>query len=71
VSGDPLTDIRAAAAVRMVMKGGKLHTVDELLAPFATPAPVPAQVTTAPPAVHRHDDTFWWHEPEWAHRYCC
>jgi AraC-like DNA-binding protein len=29
VAGDPLTDIRAAAAVRMVMTGGKLHTVDE------------------------------------------
>jgi Tol biopolymer transport system component/cytosine/adenosine deaminase-related metal-dependent hydrolase len=71
VEGDPLTDIRAAAAVRMVMKGGDLHTVDDLLAPFAAPASVPAQVTTAAPAVHRHDDTFWWHEPEWAHRYCC
>jgi Tol biopolymer transport system component/cytosine/adenosine deaminase-related metal-dependent hydrolase len=71
VSGDPLTDIRAAAAVRMVMKAGKLHTVDDLLAPFAAPASVPAEVTTATPAVHRHDDTFWWHEPEWAHHYCC
>lgn len=70
VTGDPLTDIRAAAAVRMVMQGGKLHTVDDLLAPFATPVTAPAQVTTAPATEHHHDD-FWWHEPEWAHRYCC
>jgi cytosine/adenosine deaminase-related metal-dependent hydrolase len=71
VAGDPLTDIRAAAAVRMVMVRGELHTVDDLLAPFTTTARVPAEVTTAPAAAHHHDDTFWWHEPEWAHRYCC
>lgn len=70
VTGNPLTDIRAAAAVRMVMVAGNLHTIDDLVAPFATPAKVPAQVTTAPAAVHRHDD-LWWHEPEREHRYCC
>jgi hypothetical protein len=68
VTGDPLTDIRAAANVRMVMKGGALHTMDDLLAPFATPAAVPALVTSAPPTVH-HDGS-WWHEPEWANHYC-
>lgn len=68
VTGDPLTDIRAAAAVEMVMKGGALHTVPDLLAPFATHATVPALVTTAPPTAH-HDGT-WWHEPEWSGHYC-
>ncbi|GAB3430368.1 amidohydrolase family protein [Actinophytocola sediminis] len=72
VAGDPLVDIRAAAEVRMVMVGGAAHTVDELLAPFASPAAarVPALATHAPPAAHRHDERFWWHEPEWAHHYC-
>jgi Tol biopolymer transport system component/cytosine/adenosine deaminase-related metal-dependent hydrolase len=69
VAGDPLTDIRAAADVHMVMVGGKLHTVDDLMAPFTTPAAVPAQVTTAPTAQHRHDD-LWWHEPERTNHYC-
>jgi Tol biopolymer transport system component len=34
VQGDPLQDIKAAAAVSQVMRGGSLYTVDELLAPF-------------------------------------
>jgi Tol biopolymer transport system component len=73
VQGDPLTDIRAAAAVRMVMHGGALRTVDELMKPFAAPAAAktPALVRTAAPAAHAHDDRFWWHEPEWAAHYCC
>lgn len=72
VTGNPLADINAAAAVRMVMVGGTLRTVDELLAPFTTPAAatVPALATRAAPADHHHDDEFWWHEPEWAHHYC-
>ncbi|MGH3881234.1 MAG: amidohydrolase family protein [Actinophytocola sp.] len=71
VDGDPLADIRAAAAVRMVMVGGKPHTVDDLMAPFATRArAVPALATRAVAATHTHDDRFWWHEPEWAHHYC-
>jgi len=72
VTGDPLADIRAAAAVTMVMVGGKLHTVDDLVAPFAAPASTaPALATRAAPTEHHHDDEFWWHEPEWAHHYCC
>ena len=72
VDGDPLSDIRAAAAVRKVMRGGELHTVDELMAPFATAAAAntPALATVATPATHSHDERFWWHEPEWAHHYC-
>ncbi|MFI5692838.1 amidohydrolase family protein [Kribbella sp. NPDC051586] len=73
VVGDPLADIRAAAAVEQVMIAGKLHTVDDLLAPYATPvvhtanAPQPLTRDQA----HAHDDTYWWHEPEWLHRLCC
>ncbi len=74
VVGDPLADIRAAAAVTQVMRGGVLHTVDELLAPFATPtspAAVPAVARSAPALRHRHDPVHWWHEPEWAQLACC
>jgi hypothetical protein len=53
----------------MTMVGGALHTVDDLLAPFAAPVVAPAFATRAVPAVHDHE--VWWHEPEWAHRYCC
>lgn len=71
VEGDPLADITAAAAVRMSMVGGKLRTVDELLAPFTAPtaAAVPALATRAVPTDHHSD--LWWHESEWAHHYCC
>lgn len=73
VTGDPLADIRAAAAVEMVMVGGKLVTVPDLLAPFTAPvaAATPALATRAVPTSHHHDDRFWWHEPEWKQHYCC
>ena len=35
VSGDPLRDIKDAANVQMVMKGGKLYSVRELMKPFS------------------------------------
>ncbi|MFL6118269.1 amidohydrolase family protein, partial [Actinophytocola sp.] len=72
VQGNPLADIHAAAAVRMVMAAGKLHTVDELLSPFTSPAAAstPALATRAPRTTHEHNEEFWWHEPEWAHHYC-
>jgi hypothetical protein len=64
-----------------VMVGGRLHTVDELLAPFderARPSAVPALVRAPAGATpgwrlgdHPHDRTHWWHEPEWLHRACC
>ncbi len=67
VDGDPLADIRAAAAVTSVMRGGVVHTVDELLAPFAGAA----NRSVAPMAAHAHDPDFWWHEPEWSRLVCC
>jgi hypothetical protein len=78
VVGDPLADIRAAAAVSQVVVAGNLYTVDELLAPYAVGNQIePAvRVIDAPQPLtreqaHAHDDTYWWHEPEWLHRACC
>jgi Amidohydrolase family len=72
VHGDPLTDIKAAAAVQQVMIRGTLHTVDQLLAPFAVaPTPAPALVSADVHAHHDHDPTHWWHTPEWAQLVCC
>jgi adenine deaminase len=78
VSGDPLADIRAAAAVQQVMIAGSHHTVDDLLAPFtagATAEPA-VHIANAPQPLtrsqaHAHDSEYWWHEPEWLHRACC
>jgi Tol biopolymer transport system component/imidazolonepropionase-like amidohydrolase len=71
VDGNPLADIRAAAAVRRVMTGGVLRSVEELMAPFRGQR-LAAQVTNEvmPPkssAERRH----WWHEPEWSAHVCC
>ncbi|MGH3370675.1 MAG: amidohydrolase family protein, partial [Nocardioidaceae bacterium] len=73
VRGNPLRDIRAAADVRQVMVAGRLHTVDQLLAPFqSASAPAAAGPTPLTAArAHAHDGEFWWHEPEWLHRVCC
>ncbi|MEU5691824.1 amidohydrolase family protein [Actinosynnema sp. NPDC020468] len=64
VAGDPLTDIRHAAAVRRVMVAGTLHTVPDLLAPFRTTT---AAAVPPPPT----GDDHWWHEPEWSVHACC
>ncbi|MFI7060709.1 DPP IV N-terminal domain-containing protein [Kribbella sp. NPDC050124] len=72
VTGNPLTDIRAAAAVDRIMIAGKLHTVDDLLAPYAaTPKPLAGPTPLTRAQAHSHDTTYWWHEPEWLHRACC
>ncbi|MFE4174487.1 amidohydrolase family protein [Streptomyces sp. NPDC056909] len=67
VEGNPLQDIRAAAAVRTVVTAGTPHTVPALLAPFTTtpakdgdPAPNP----TAPTLVSRETTgRHGWHDP--------
>ncbi|MFB9904069.1 amidohydrolase family protein [Allokutzneria oryzae] len=72
VDGDPLADIKAAAAVRQVMVGGVLRTVEELMKPF-TPAAsrmAPAATVRLAPTTHAHS-TQWWHTPEWAQQVCC
>ncbi|AWG45825.1 hypothetical protein AM586_15230 [Massilia sp. WG5] len=38
VRGNPLSDLRAAANVEVVMKNGRAYTLAEILAPFSTPA---------------------------------
>jgi Tol biopolymer transport system component len=71
VEGDPLADITAAAAVRQVMLGGVLHTVEDLMKPFAAPVSAPAVATADVRAEHEHDPAYWWHTPEWAQLVCC
>ena len=73
-AGNPLADIRNAASVRMVMLGGKVHTLDDLLAPFrpdAATAQLPATHTLQALSSARHNHEYWWHEPEWAINICC
>ncbi|WP_158847741.1 amidohydrolase family protein [Saccharothrix deserti] len=71
VAGNPLADIRAAAAVRQVVVGGVVHRVEDLLTPFRASQPA----ALAQPRVHEHsvasDPEHWWHEPEWAAHVCC
>ncbi|WP_433260033.1 amidohydrolase family protein [Actinosynnema sp. CS-041913] len=71
VAGNPLADIRAAAAVRRVMVGGVLHRVDELLEPFRQAPPTAQREALAPLASAAHDHEHWWHEPEWSAHVCC
>uniref|UniRef100_UPI0031F1B478 amidohydrolase family protein n=1 Tax=Saccharothrix longispora TaxID=33920 RepID=UPI0031F1B478 len=69
VAGNPLVDIRAAAAVRQVVLGGVVHRVEDLLAPFR--ASRPAAATRSHDHAVVSDPEHWWHEPEWAARVCC
>ncbi|SJZ41454.1 Imidazolonepropionase [Marinactinospora thermotolerans DSM 45154] len=75
VEGDPLSDITAAAAVRMVVANGEVHTVEELLAPFREAAQPLHEGTAATsvgdPLPLVDDDRHWWHgesEPASPHR---
>ncbi|GLZ31747.1 amidohydrolase [Lentzea sp. NBRC 105346] len=68
VSGSPLADIRAAAAVQKVVAGGVVHTVDSLLAPYRGVRPSSVSAAVAPLETH---PSCWWHEPEWSVHACC
>lgn len=75
LGGDPLTDIAQAANVRQVMTAGRLHAVDDLLAPFATAAPsIPASPMLAAVPDHPDNERYWWHDPHYlaeSKRSCC
>jgi hypothetical protein len=43
VRGNPLSDLRAAAAVQLVIKNGRPWTIGEILAPFSSPAALAAR----------------------------
>jgi adenine deaminase len=46
VRGNPLADIRNAAAVEQVMVAGRLHTIDQLLAPYLSAATTRSEAAT-------------------------
>lgn len=70
VRGDPLADVADAANVALVMKNGRLHTVAELMAPFAgggaaaAGAAAPAHRRLPPARGVAVTPARWWHDPE-------
>ncbi|MGC9668787.1 amidohydrolase family protein [Planosporangium sp. 12N6] len=76
LGGNPLDDITQAANVRQVMVNGQLHTVDELLAPFAQPRALAAVANTVvePVPDHPANARYWWHDPHYvaeSRHSCC
>lgn len=72
VEGDPLTDVKSAAAVRRVMVGGRAWTVPELLEPFQRAGAVRDDVPVHRPGPRQAPSTeHYWHRPEWRQRGCC
>jgi adenine deaminase len=76
LGGDPLTDITKAADVRQVMVNGRLHTVDDLLAPFAAARAEAAPAGRMLPRLPDHPSNrkYWWHDPHYleeSKRSCC
>jgi Tol biopolymer transport system component len=77
LAGNPLEDIDQAANVQRVMVNGDLHTVDELLAPFATTVRTAAAATNTllePVPDHPSNRGYWWHDPHYlreSRRACC
>ncbi|MGO4751059.1 amidohydrolase family protein, partial [Streptomyces sp. 2MCAF27] len=84
VEGDPLSDIRAAAAVRSVVLGGVVHSVDDLVSGKSSGAAAgvrgaaavrtasvrnAATVADVPQGPAR--ERYWWHQEEHAHHSCC
>jgi hypothetical protein len=70
VSGNPLADIKAAAAVQRVMMGGVLRSVNDLTGPFQT-ARAASVVNEVLPAKASAEKRHWWHQPEWSEHICC
>jgi Tol biopolymer transport system component len=70
VEGNPLADIRAAANVRQVMVGGRLHSIADLLKPYQKQAQL-LSTTDALDPLPSAENKHWWHEPEWAEHVCC
>lgn len=70
VSGDPLADIKAAADVRKVMVGGRLHEIADLLAPYRNQPHSMSTVDVLEPLPSAKNE-HWWHEPEWSEHVCC
>ncbi len=77
LGGDPLHDITQAANVAQVMVNGYLHTVDDLMAPFAgAHAAVQARPNrlVAPVPTPESESRYWWHDPHYleeSKRSCC
>jgi Tol biopolymer transport system component len=76
LGGDPLTDITKAADVRQVMVNGRLHTVEDLLAPFAAARTDAAPAGRMLPRLPDHPSNrkYWWHDPHYleeSKRSCC
>ncbi|MDW6059037.1 hypothetical protein SAZ11_14645 [Streptomyces sp. FXJ1.4098] len=79
VEGDPLSDIRAAAAVRSVVLGGVVHSVDDLVSGKSSGSAAgvrraaavrgAAAVADVPQGPAR--ERYWWHREEHAHHSCC
>jgi len=73
VRGDPLADVKAAAAVRIVVTGGVARRVEDLAGPF-TGSPAAAAVSLKAGGVDypsADPDLFWWHgESESDVHYC-
>ncbi|MES4905870.1 MULTISPECIES: amidohydrolase family protein [unclassified Streptomyces] len=74
VEGDPLSDITAAAAVRQVVVGGVVHTVDDLVAEgsgAARSASAVRKATAKPTAGATARKRYWWLRDERALGPCC
>ncbi|MDB5459077.1 MAG: amidohydrolase [Caulobacteraceae bacterium] len=77
VEGDPLHRIEDAAKVRMTVLGGVVHTVEELVAPFAATARAgqdhPHSPMLPPVKMARANDRFWWHDADYVEsgRHAC
>ena len=62
--GNPLVDIRDAAAVRHVVKNGFVFDIDSLVAPFEGKT-VPGARAIAAAAVAPAGDAHWWHSAQY------